>query len=211
MAKENTQRDVGRVQAMALSCGLEGTYEDGWKRFVKYQSILPDQIKFWQAIADELQAETGYTPVVHTERVKEMKIVWKPGRNLRSVESGANADLHDWMQVAGWDEYVAENRGRAQYPATWDKARTGLLECSFYIDQSNIQRLCKAHGVGDKIAALLKNTAPWDSFNPRATETRNVENHSALSQSSRCGESTYSNNTGWTDSIKSHKGNSWKD
>ena len=66
MAAENVQRDVGRVQAMAQSCGLEGDYEGGWKCFVKHQSILPDQASFWQAIADELQSETGYEPVVHT-------------------------------------------------------------------------------------------------------------------------------------------------
>jgi hypothetical protein len=53
MARDNVQRDVGRVQAMAKSCGLEGIYEDAWKRFVRHQNILPDQVKFWQAIADE--------------------------------------------------------------------------------------------------------------------------------------------------------------
>lgn len=104
-----------------------------------------------------------------------MNIIWEPGRNLRPVESGANADLYDWMGVDGWDAYVAEKCGRAKYPATWGKARAGLLKCASYIHQTNIQRLCKAHGVGAKIASLLENSAPWDAFNPRATETKHIE------------------------------------
>lgn len=59
VAAENTQRDVGKVQAMAQSCGLEGAYEGAWEHCVEYQNALPDQTKFWQAIANELQTETG--------------------------------------------------------------------------------------------------------------------------------------------------------
>ena len=44
-----------------------------------------------------------------------------------------------------------------------------------YIGRVNIQQLCKEHGVGEKIALLLKNTAPWGSFNPCATESKYIE------------------------------------
>ena len=70
------------------------------------------------------------------------------------------------METTGYDNYIAGNAGRAQYPGTWRRAIGGVCKHSGFL--ASHSDFLKVKGIGKVIQGVVKE-APWSTFKPSKT------------------------------------------